>query len=253
VSSAHKTLPALTAGAYLLAAAGFDAAEIRRKAAMFGTSSPSYPVMASIDAARAYMEGEGGAQYRQTAAAVNNFRASFNACGAYAALNDSKAVRIDPTRLTICTLGIGLSGFAVSEKLAEEYGIVCEMADAANIVMILTCADAQSDLDRIGNALHSIRCISDTNSGSGDSAAAAARAVSQILRPVQRFTPREAAYAPRKTVRLRDAAGMAVGEHLAPYPPGIPVIAAGEVLREEHLPCLEALGFDLNKEITVIG
>ena len=66
VVSAHKTLPALGQAA-LLFTNGMDSDRVRRMASVFGTSSPSYPILASMDAARAWLEGDGARAYRQTA------------------------------------------------------------------------------------------------------------------------------------------------------------------------------------------
>ncbi|MFQ9974918.1 MAG: hypothetical protein ACLRVN_00815 [Butyricicoccus sp.] len=57
VLSMHKTLPCMGQGAVLLSAAGVDRRALRENTMLFGTSSPSYPIMASIDLARAYTEG----------------------------------------------------------------------------------------------------------------------------------------------------------------------------------------------------
>lgn len=69
VVSAHKTLPAPGQTALLFSSAAFDPARVRRTAALFGTSSPSFPFLAALDATRAWMEEEGGAAYRRAGGA----------------------------------------------------------------------------------------------------------------------------------------------------------------------------------------
>ena len=76
VVSAHKTLPALGQAA-LLFTNGMDPDRVRRMASVFGTSSPSYPILASMDAARAWLEGDGARAYRQTALRVAQLRSRF--------------------------------------------------------------------------------------------------------------------------------------------------------------------------------
>ena len=243
-ASAHKTLPVLTAGACLYAAAGFDPRELRRKAALFGTSSPSYAVMASMDAARAYLEQEGGVRYGIAADFVKNLRKQINARGVFRALEDADGLRLDPTRLTVCTAVCGLSGYAAAERLESDFHIVCELMDERNVVFIITCADEAEDLNALKSALHSLEEFAAPGTFVPPSAA--------LPRPIQRLSPRAAVFAPREYLALKDAAGRIAGEHLSPYPPGIPVVAEGEEIGEEHLSVLRCRHFEMGREIAVI-
>lgn len=244
IASAHKTLPVLTAGAFLFSGGKYDAREIRRKCAMFGTSSPSYPVMASMDAARAYLAEEGGALYNETARHVGQMRQKINQRGVFLALEEREGIKLDPARLTVCTATGGIGGYEAAKILAEKYQIVCEMADERNIVMIITCADSTADLEYVGKALCDME--------------KAAHKKGVVLEadgypvPKIKMKPREAAYAPREYMLLQDAVGRIAGEHLAPYPPGIPIVAAGEEIGREHLAYLEKKKYHLGREIAVI-
>ncbi|MEG1721126.1 MAG: aminotransferase class V-fold PLP-dependent enzyme, partial [Pseudoflavonifractor sp.] len=91
VTSAHKTLPALGQAALLFAGEAFSHRDLRRAAALYGSSSPSYLLMASLDGARAWMEDEGIAPYRAAAAGVARLRQVFPS------LSDGDAP-LDPTR-----------------------------------------------------------------------------------------------------------------------------------------------------------
>lgn len=66
VVSAHKTLPAMGQAA-LLFTNGIDPGQVRRTAAIYGTSSPSYPILASLDTAREWLEGPGAGEYGRVA------------------------------------------------------------------------------------------------------------------------------------------------------------------------------------------
>ncbi len=243
VASAHKTLPALTAGALLYADASFDPRDLRRWTAMFGTSSPSYPVMASIDLARAYLMEEGKAQYERVREAVAALRREINVRGRFRAAEDGNGLSLDPTRLTVSTAAGGISGYGASKLLEERYSIICELADAQNIVCILTCADSEADIDRLGAAILALEDSSATGLPSQKSAVPP--------RPVPRLSPREAIFAPRFRLPLRRAAGKVAAEPLCPYPPGIPVVAAGEEIRPAHINYLKRCHFDLDQEIMV--
>lgn len=58
--SAHKTLPVLTGGAWLQIGDESFVPEIRRAMALFGSTSPSYPIMISLDLARDWLESNAG-------------------------------------------------------------------------------------------------------------------------------------------------------------------------------------------------
>jgi len=244
VVSAHKTLPVLTAGACLFSGGKYDAREIRRISAMFGTSSPSYPVMASMDAARAYLEGEGGKLYNRTAKYLERLRQEINQRGVFLALGEMEGLRLDPTRLTVCTAVGGICGYEAAKILAGKYKIVCEMADERNIVMIITCADSIGDLEYVSKALADLEKVADKNG--------IILEADDFPSPKMKMKPYEAAYAPREYMPLREAVGRIAGEHLSPYPPGIPIVAVGEEIGREHLLYLEKKKYQINREIAVI-
>lgn len=252
-ASAHKTLPALTSGAFLFSDGTYGPVEIRRKAVMFGTSSPSYPIMASMDAARAYMEGEGGRKYERIAQAVRELRGIINSGGCFRALEEGDGFRLDPARLTVDVSPAGLSGYQAAEILESEFNIVCEMADKRNIVLIITCADTEDDLDRFLRALTEMERRRKKSFPGNGSYVNHESDVPAPPVPIQRVMPREAAYARREYVRLGDAEGRIAGENIAPYPPGIPVVAAGEELSSAHIGYLELIGFKMNKVIAILA
>ncbi|MBQ8851613.1 MAG: aminotransferase class V-fold PLP-dependent enzyme, partial [Oscillibacter sp.] len=92
VTSAHKTLPAMGQSA-LLFTRGFKPNLVRRYATLYGSSSPSYPMLASLDVARDYLEGEGGSEYRRVAARVSELRKTFPSLG--------ENFTLDPCRFTV--------------------------------------------------------------------------------------------------------------------------------------------------------
>lgn len=244
VASAHKTLPALTAGAFLFADGSYDMRQLRRRASMFGTSSPAYPVMASMDVARAFMTGEGKDLYNQVARHVCGLRQCINAGGIFKALAENADLHLDPTRLTVDVASGGIDGYKVARLLDQRFNIVCEMADQRNIVMIITCMDSWADLQCIEKALAVIR-----QSAAAESTFTESRS---FPRPEPRLTPRQAAYAEIEYLTLSQAAGRIAGQHLAPYPPGIPVVAAGELISSDDIDYLRYKKYDLEKEIAVI-
>ena len=221
VMSAHKTLPAPGQTA-LLFANGFDPAELRRWGSVYGSSSPSYVLMSALDAVRDYMEGEGTARYRETARLVRGVRQR------WPALAERDGLHLDPARLTLHSS----DGFALADALRER-GVYPEMADRGHVVCILTCADGQAELGRLERAL----------AGTGLTGPASPFPPPPGI-PDPALTPRQALFAPRETVPLADSAGRVSACQIAPYPPGVPVIAPGERIEKKYLAYLNEIGYN---------
>lgn len=240
IVSAHKTLPALGQSALMLTGPGVDARQLRGISAIFGSSSPSYALMASMDAARAYMERGGAAEYERAAAAVRAIRGAVNARGVFRAFDGPG---LDPLRLVVNTDAGGLSGLDSSRLLSGRFGIAAEMADLVNVVFIITGQDGPRELEKLSDALLALEGM------------AGGTALAELPAPPgaqARLTPGEAMLAPRELVPLNQAAGRVAGEHISVYPPGIPLLAAGEMIEQKHLAYLEKMSYNMNRPIETL-
>jgi len=232
VCSLHKTLPALGQAALLTANDTLCDYEIRQKMSVFGTSSPSYQVMASIDLARDFMENEGKKICKSHIAKLKNIRDIINKRGVFTALDAQDG---DPLRLCVMTSGAGLSGYLAARILEEEYNVVCEMADERQVLFIITPADTEEELDIL---LDSITAME-------KKAGAPINTESFICKgPKICLTPSEVMKKEMERIMLKDAVGRVAAANISPYPPGIPVIAMGEVIEAEFLPYLYHNGFE---------
>ena len=146
----------------------------------------------------------------------------------------------DPTRLVIDAGGIGLTGYALEWELRNRFGIAPEMSDLVGIVCLVTIGDDRRSLDRAGWA-RSRRWRPSVGFGDRGTAGAAAawswfRSSGGAIAPgKQALTPREAFFAPARTVSLLAATGQIAAESVVPYPPGIPVLVPGEVIAAEKV------------------
>ena len=152
VLSAHKTLPALGQAAYLLCGPSIDSAGLRRFAAMCGTSSPSYPIMASLDLAREFLQTH-SAEYAAAVRETARLRRKYDGKNGLRALTGADAP-LDPLRLTVSCP----DGRTLSDTLYESHGVACEMADRFNLVFIVTPADLPANLARLEAARCGRRC-----------------------------------------------------------------------------------------------
>lgn len=220
VTSAHKTLPALGQSA-LLFYEGFTPEEVRRKASLYGSSSPSYLMTVSMDWARDWMQKEGKAEYTRVARWTALWREKFPSL---------REGPLDPMRLTLTSPDGNRAAAAL-----EEENIFVEMSDCGHLVLILTGLDAEEDLYRVEKALQKIQL--------GDSPK-----LPPIPRPEYALSQRAALFSRTEYLPLKECLGRIAAEPLAPYPPGIPVVAPGERISQKELAYFRKIGY--NKEQT---
>lgn len=231
VTSAHKGLPAPGQTALLLAR-GYEQRELRRAGAIYGSSSPSYPMMAALDWVRAWMDEAGGPAYRETARLTAALRRRWPSL--------QNGVELDPTRF-VWTVPDG----PAAQRALEEQGVFPEMSDAGHVVFILTCQDGPAELERLEEAMKRV----DLSTKSDDDV--------ETLPPPPPFptavlSPRQALFAPTERVVLAQAEGRIAASQIAPYPPGVPVLAPGEVIQKKYLAYLNRIGYNITKETEVV-
>jgi len=232
VLSAHKTMPALGQSAFLLTGEDTSAPLLRRRAALYGSSSPSYPLMASLDAARAYMEAGGREalhKVARAAGAIRQLSPHFLRCTMYIV---HRTLSVDPLRLCLFTG----SGHSVAARLEKDCGIICEMADRHNVIFLLSALHTENDLARLEAAL------SDVIRGIPAPCGVTLSAPPSL--PRQQLTPRQALFGRQTALPWREALGRIAAEPIGPYPPGVPLAARGEVMDESVMSALERAGFE---------
>nr|WP_122012007.1 aminotransferase class V-fold PLP-dependent enzyme [Maliibacterium massiliense] len=237
VASAHKTLAALTQGAYLHVAEGVDASRIARAIALVETSSPSFLIAASLDWARASLQERGASaidalllRCQQVTHAVGE--AGFP-CPHAAWVREGLAFACDPTRLVFDTAARGVTG-AMAFDVLRASGVQVEMYDERRVVCIATLYNTRQDFDRLSDAL--VRMAK----AARDFAPEQSSAPWPTGLPVRAMGLRQAWFAPRRMVKLADAAGCVLAEGVGIYPPGIPLAVAGELLDMPRVQLLQA-------------
>ena len=221
--SAHKTLYALGQSAMLLSAGTIDSDRLREGASLFGTSSPSYAMMVSLDLARAALEQDDS--YQKTAQAVAALRQHLAQHTRFRPLTEDT---LDPCRLTVSTAGTNWTGDRLADTLYERFGVACEMSDARNMVCIVTPADLPDNLRRLTEALDAL----------SDEVHEAPLPDPLPPLPMPRLvlSVRRALLGPGTTVFLDDVQpGMVCARPVTPYPPGVPVLWPGEEITAEHI------------------
>jgi len=258
VQSAHKTLPALTQGAYLHLASGsadrrfrfpdllneepedsaknFMMQRLRSSLSLYQTSSPSLMIGASLDYARAFMSRYGAALIEKTLSAIDHFSHSLPAgiCATDARSRTDSGLWRDPLRVVVDVTGTGRTGFDWSARLSS-LGIDIEMADMRRLVLIPDLLRAELTLPSLADALCSLASTGDLDPDSVRADRFLCRSLTEApqsaLQPVSPLLNDQ----PVRLIPLINAVGKQAAEAVIPYPPGIPLIWPGEVLTADLL------------------
>jgi lysine decarboxylase len=229
VTSAHKTLPAYTQGALVLARTErLDPARLERAFDATHTTSPSGAIMASIDAARALLARDGE---RLCARLLRGVAAARKRLREVPGIDVLDGPGVDPAKLVVLLAGTGANGVLVEADLIAA-GMPVEMGDRDTVVPIVTLAD---DEERVAAFTETLIAVVERHRGQPRRPVATA---AWTVRPVTVLAPREAFFAPNETVTAEAAVGRISAELVAPYPPGVPVLAPGELITAEALAAL---------------
>ncbi|MDR3643875.1 MAG: amino acid decarboxylase, partial [Clostridia bacterium] len=203
-------------GAWLhINSARFTREDAKGAMTLFGTTSPSYPIMLSLDLARAWLQEEGEGAFAALCARVAELGllASKKGIG----LPPGRAL-CDPARLTLETAAAGVSGRDAEHEMRRR-GIVAEFADERHVVLLPSPFNTPADFEAVAAYL-------------GDFRQRAPIPLSQAepVRPRQAATLREALSAPAEAVETDCAAGRICVQCHCPCPPGVPLLIPGELV-----------------------
>ena len=231
--SAHKTLPVLTGGAYLHLSERMSKAfgdNVKNAFAAFGSSSPSYLILQSLDYANKYI-ADGYAEKLASFCRLLEEKKRLLEENDYVFFGD------EPLKMTFCAKEYGYLGTELGEKLQEK-GIFCEFSDPDYLVLMLTPENTKSELDKMTEALLSIP----------QKAPIESRPPLFFL-PKKALSVREAYFSPSVTVPTSESIGKILASPSVGCPPAVPIIMCGEVIDENALKCFEYYGI---KNVTVI-
>jgi arginine/lysine/ornithine decarboxylase len=235
VISTHKVLGSLTQAAVLNVREGLiDSDRVRTTVDMVQTTSPSVLILASIDTARRQMALDGEALLEGTIALASDARRRLRALPGIGVL-DAEQLGVDAfdlTKLVVDVVGLGITGYAAEDALRNRFGVGPEMSDLVGLVFLVTIGDTQESIDRLVDAFAALS----REHYRGSLTRPALRSSGAVVAPVrQAMTPRDAFFAPSRAIPLAAASGEISTELVIPYPPGIPVLAPGEVITDDKI------------------
>ncbi len=232
--SMHKSGGSLTQSSFLLVGknAGISEGHIRSVINITQTTSASYLLLSSLDISRRNLATDGKRIVGRVLENAAYARGEIARIGGYYAfadelINHDDIYDFDMTKLSVHTRDIGLAGIEVYDKLRDIYDIQTEFGDLGNILAYISVGDMWKDIERLVAALAEIkRRFSKDKAGMLDH---------EYINPQVVLTPQEAFYGEQVSVPIEKSAGRISGEFVMCYPPGIPIVAPGELITEEIL------------------
>ncbi|MBQ8390779.1 MAG: aminotransferase class V-fold PLP-dependent enzyme [Oscillibacter sp.] len=223
--SAHKTLPVLTGGAYLHISKTAPTAfgeNAKGAMALFGSTSPSYLTLLSLDRCNRYLSEDYPARLAETVRRLAILRDALRR-------NGWEVEKSDPLRITL-TAPSGTTGAALAERLREK-GVECEFCDPESLVLMATPENGEKDFRRLLDAL-------------GKNCAPAADFALQAAKGERVCSIREAFFAPHETISAAKALGRVCAAPTVGCPPAIPIAVSGERIGEEAIALFHHYGVE---------
>jgi lysine decarboxylase len=232
ITSVHKALPGYSASALLLAQGNLlNLDRIEQSFETTHTTSPAGAPLASIDGCRALLQNRGDELISQLVSNVNAFKNSVQSSfdlPIFLNASDFATGRFDSAKIVLRANQLGASGVEIEKKLQAQ-NIRVEMADSDTVVFIATLADSTEEFEHLASVLIPILTSLQTTQRP------TATSLSWSVVPTVAISMRDAYFADTEMVAAKDCVGRVSADLIAPYPPGVAVVAPGEVLTSQIL------------------
>lgn len=237
IHSAHKTLPAMTMGSFLHMQGNFvNGDRVEYYLRMLQSSSPSYPIMASLDLARAYISNFQG-QSSQLIKKIKRIKEEISSIEEIEIVEADKKVKMDPLKLILRST-VGLSGFQL-QRLLETENIFPELADLQNVLFILPLSTEEHFHGMINKIRKAVHLKGNNRKEYPNTSNFVDKSISTLS---TLHIPLDKQYLYSKVeCDLLQSEGEVSAETIVPYPPGIPVLYKGEVVTKEVIEYITTL------------
>ena len=245
--SMHKSGGSLTQSSLLLLGEGIDPGYVRQIINLTQTTSGSYLLMSSLDISRRNLALRGQQVFAHVADLARYAREEINFVGGFYAfgdelINGNSVYAFDTTKLSVHTLDVGLAGIEVYDLLRDEYDIQIEFGDIGNILAYISMGDRMPELERLISALAEIRRRFERDK--------VGLLSQEYIEPQVVMSPQQAFYAEKESLPLEETRGRVSSEFVMCYPPGIPVLAPGEVITDK---VIEYINYAKDKGCSMTG
>ena len=245
VQSPHKTLCSLTQSAWILGnGQGYSREKLSFNLSVFQTTSPSYPLMLSLEKATTLLETEGEALFSHWKEVMESFREKARTLSYFTFLweKEEACFAMDCTKIFLRARGIPKLrlGKDLAKLLREDYGIESEMHSGENLLLMTGPFISEEELDRLFIALKDIERRFGEEKGKPLRSKLLSSALYQISVADNTLQISEG-LKEGEELSIRDGEGRICLEYLSLYPPGIPLLFPGEKLTAEKIQGIEAL------------
>lgn len=230
--SAHKTLPVLTGGAYIHVSGKYKerfAPYVASYMTMFGSTSPSYLIMQSLDMCNRYIDEKIRHELSECIGRIEKTKKVL-------VENNVKIVETEPLKIVIDTAAAGMEG----DKLAEEFRkhkIECEYADKYFVVLMITPQNDEKDFERLEKWAVETKYKR--------VAKKKIEPKKLILHRAERvMSIRKAAFSPYRKIKVSAAGGSICASQTIACPPAIPIAVCGERIDQNMISIFEEYGID---------
>ncbi|MBO6262800.1 MAG: amino acid decarboxylase [Clostridia bacterium] len=226
--SAHKTLPVLTGGAYLhinRAADKFFKENALGALSLFGSTSPSYLILASLDRANALISSGYDEKIIKLCKEIDRIKQKLISYG-YKLIGD------EPMKITVCAESVGYTGYELNEKLLDNR-LIAEFFDFNYLTLMLSPENGSDELARLLSVLLSVQKKAPNIVGE-----------ERFIKPKRAMSAREAAFYPSVKMRAKDALGKVLATVSVGCPPAVPILVSGEIVDENAIELFKRYGIE---------
>ncbi|XP_050220289.1 uncharacterized protein LOC126670572 isoform X2 [Mercurialis annua] len=226
VQSTHKVLCSLTQSSMLhMSGKLVDRERICRCLQMLQSTSPSYLLLASLDAARAQIAENPETVFEKAMELAIEAKILIKQVPGISLLEHPSSM--DPLRLTVGFWQLGLSGYNADDYLCRNHQVISELVGTQSITFAINLGTSKEHVERLVSGL---KDLSSSLQGKNTKGGSINRGYLPFADISMRLNPRDAFFATKKRVNIRESVGEVCGELICPYPPGIPVMIPGEVI-----------------------
>jgi len=252
VQSTHKVLGAMTQASMLhLVGQRVDAQRLSKALQLLQSTSPSYLLLASLDAARQQVALHGQQLMTQTLQLAHQAISTISQIPRLSILEPIKTpgfFALDRTRLTVQVSELGLSGFEVDAIFHEKLGVTAELPTLQHLTFIISLGNTEADIERLVQAFRTIVQERENDSPQSRNALGKVferwKAELMFIHPstftlYPSLSPREAFFSAVDTLPIEQTLDRISAELVCPYPPGIPALMPGEVINPAAIEYLQ--------------
>ncbi len=214
--SLHKTLPVLTSGAILNINNPKYIKNAKYYMSIFGSTSPSYPVLASIDLCIDWLNNHADTEFKKLCYTVSDIIKEANING----IKTPKGI-CDPVRIALDTSSIGITGYDALD-LMHSFKVEAEYASNNSIILIPSPFNTNKDFQRLKNAINKLPKFNTENPK-----------YSPIPKTYKKLSIRESMFSDSENINILKSKGRIASNTISTCPPGIPLIMPGEVITQE--------------------